>query len=99
MTAMTNRERFEAFHNEHPEVFDELRALCRRWLERGRARWSIWSAFAVLRWERRLAGLPAPDELYKLNNNYTGYYARKLMEEDPSLEGIFELRRMKDEAA
>ena len=39
------------------------------------------------------------DELFKLNNNYTGYYARKLMELNPDLEGLFELRRMKDEAA
>ena len=96
---MTLRERFERFDADHPEVYEQLCSLTRRWIERGRARWSIWSAFAVLRWERRMAGLPAADELYKLNNNYTGYYARKVMAENPDLAGVFELRRMKDEAA
>ena len=92
------RERFEEFHSKHPEVYEGLYDLCYRFRAQGRGRWSIWAAFAVLRWERRLAGLPDADELYKLNNNYTGYYARKLMEENSHLEGLFELRRMKDEA-
>ncbi len=93
------RERFEDFHGRHPEVYDGLLDVSRRFRMRGRGRWSIWAAFAVLRWERRMAGLPDADELYKLNNNYTGYYARKLMDENADLAGIFELRRMKDEAA
>ena len=93
----TQRENFETFHEKHPEVYDGLLELCWRWVARGGGRWSIWSAFAVLRWERRIAGLPDADELFKLNNNYTGYYARLLMEKNPALDGLFELRRMKDE--
>ena len=96
---MTNRQRFERFHADHPEVYEGLRELSLRYVARGRERWSIWSAFAVLRWERRMSGQPDPKELYKLNNNYTGYYARKLMDDNAALAGLFELRRMKDEAA
>lgn len=94
------REAFEKFDAKHPEVYEGLVSLARRWVRGGKGgRWSIWAAFAVLRWERRMAGLPDADELYKLNNNYTGYYARKVMDENPDLAGLFELRRMKDEAA
>ena len=96
---MTMRERFERFDAKNPEVYEHLLDVSRRWRNMGGRQWSIWSAFAVVRWERQVAGLPDPSEIYKLNNNYTGYYARKLMGENVDLVGLFETRRMKDETA
>ena len=87
--------RFRSFHEKHPEVYAHLVDLCRRWRRNGRDRWSINGCFEVLRWERRIAGLPDPDEEWKLNNNYRSRYARLLMEQEPELEGIFELRVLK----
>lgn len=96
---MTNRERFEAFHAKHPEVYDELVTLARRWKRMGGTRWSIWGAYQVIRWERRIAGLPDPEEAYKISNNHTGYYSRLIMDENPDLRGLFVTHRMKDEGA
>jgi len=47
----------------------------------------------VLRFQRRLAGLPDDDEIYRLNNNYTALYARLLMDNEPELAGLFEIRQ------
>ena len=83
---------FWSFHTEHPEVYLELVRLARIWRSRGRDRWGTKSAFEVLRWERRIRGLPDDREAFKLNNNYTAFYARLIMEREADLEGVFELR-------
>ena len=85
-------ERFEAFHARHPEVYAGLLRLCREWRAAGRTAWSIKGAFEVLRWERHIGGLADPAETWRLNNNYTALYARKLLELHPELQGLFELR-------
>ncbi len=51
--------------------------------------------FEVLRWEWTIAGLPDDAEEWKLNNNYTSRYARLIMDENPLLVGLFELRELK----
>ena len=85
-------ERFEAFHARHPEVYAGLLRLCREWRAAGRTAWSIKGAFEVLRWRRHIAGLKDEHETWRLNNNYTALYARKLIELNPELQGLFELR-------
>lgn len=87
--------RFQRFHERHPEVYDGIVKLCRQWLVRGRDRWAVEAAFAVLRWQRRIAGLPDDAATYKLNDHYTSRYARLIMDREPDLDGIFELRRLR----
>ena len=86
--------RFREFHAKHPEVYEELTRLCFRWVSGSSSQWSIKGAFEVLRWERKIAGLPDPEEAWKLNNNYHSRYARLLMESEPAFAGLFELRRL-----
>lgn len=86
--------RFRKFHAAHPEVYEHLRDLCFQWRESTGSPWSIKGAFEVLRWERHIKGLPDPEEDFKLNNNYHSRYARLLMESEPALDGLFELRRL-----
>lgn len=90
---------FWRFHGQHPEVAEHLLRLCRQWVGAGKGRWSIKGAFEVLRWERKIAGLPDPTEDWKLNNNYHSRYARLLMREHPELDGLFELRELKTVAS
>lgn len=92
---LTPQERFERFNSNHPEVYGQLKTLCRRWRRGSERPWSIKGAFEVLRWERQIAGLPAEDEDWKLNNNYHSRYARLLMEQESDLDGIFELRELR----
>ena len=60
--------------------------------------WECWGAkslWEVLRWELAVNS-NAPVSDYKLNNNYTSRYARKLMAEDKEEWGdFFQLRRLK----
>src|SRR5688500_7223955 len=86
--------RFRRFHARHPEVYDHLRTLCFQWKESTTKPWSIKGAFEVLRWERWVKGLPDAEEAWKLNHNYHSRYARLLMEREPALDGLFELRRL-----
>jgi hypothetical protein len=80
-------------------VYRELVVLCRQWRRRNARPWSIKGAFEVLRWQRHIAGLPAENEAFKLNNNYHSRYARLLMETCPDLDGLFEMRALLTERA
>lgn len=86
---------FEAFHARHPAVYDELVKLAYRGLHAGRRRIGIGMLFEVLRWEWTIAGLPDEAEEWKLNNNYRSRYARLIMDREPPLDGMFELRVLK----
>jgi len=81
---------FKQFHFEHPEVYEQLVRLARTWQANGTAKLGIATLFEVLRWNSHLN----PDKTggYKLNNNYKALYARKIMDENPDLAGLFELR-------
>jgi hypothetical protein len=81
--------RFLAFHRENQDVYIELRRLALQMRDTGRTSYSIKGLFEVLRWSRDLA---TRGDSFKLNNNYTAYYARLLMEHEPRLAGMFELR-------
>jgi hypothetical protein len=87
----TIEEMFWSFHHENPHVYDELVRLARRARRRGVARVGMKMLFEVLRWDFALR--TGGDE-FKLNNNYTSYYARLVMVNEPDLEGVFETRRL-----
>lgn len=85
-------ERFLAFHHGNPEVMMSLMSLCLDVLSRGRKRWSVKGAFEVLRW----SSLRTAGEDFKLNNNFTAFYARALPLLNPALEGFFAVREQRD---
>lgn len=82
---------FEAFHLKHPEVYYNLVRLARQWKSAGRAKLGIATLYERLRWEFHLTNHP-DDEGYKLSNNHRALYARKIMELNPDLDGLFETR-------
>lgn len=82
---------FNEYHAEHPDVYRQLVNLTRQWVSYGHAKLGIATLFEKLRWEWHQAGLKDQDG-YKLNNNYRALYARKIMEDNPDLDGIFEIR-------
>lgn len=81
---------FKEFHAEHPEVYHQLTRLARSWQSNGAAKLGIATLFEVLRWNSHMN--PDKHGGYKLNNNYRALYARLIMEQEPDLQGIFELR-------
>ncbi len=83
-------QRFAAFDAAHPEVYAELRRLALEGVAGGRKRLGAKELWEVARWHLRLRTGAKP---YRLNNSYTALYARKLMDHEPQLDGVFETRR------
>jgi hypothetical protein len=86
------QERFEHFDQAHPEIYEEFRAIAHDLLRRGRSHYGSKAILEVIRYNRILSG---KDEKFKINNNYSSRYARKLMEEDERFRGFFEVRELK----
>lgn len=87
--SLTPQERFEAFHEANPHVYRALRLLALRLRRSGRRHYGMKGLFEVLRFDRALR---TDGDEFKLNNNYTAAYARKLMADEPELDGFFETR-------
>lgn len=84
---------FAEFHRTHPEVYDELLRLARRWRAAGHTRCSINMLFEIVRYESGL--LSASNGAPALNNNLRSRYARLLMWNEPDLAGFFETRQLR----
>jgi hydrogenase maturation factor len=87
---------FIEFDTQNPEVYKQLVRLARQWRAAGKAKLGIKTLFEKLRWEWHVAGL-TDSEGYKLNNNFTALYARKIMKNEPDLDGLFEIRSLASE--
>ena len=84
---------FTRFHEANPSVYTELVAMADELQQAGRERIGIGMLWEVLRWQRfRTSGGE-----FKLNNSYRSWYARIIMENEPRLDGIFQLREMTSE--
>lgn len=80
----TIEERCAAFDAAHPEVYAELRRLALEAVRAGRRRLAIATIVEV--------ETAARSDGYKLNNSYRAIWARRLMAEEPELDGAFETR-------
>jgi hypothetical protein len=82
-------QRFEAFHRMNPHVYGHIVEIALDLKGRGFTKGGMKMVFERLRW---LYAIQTVGEEYKLNNNYTAYYARLVMETVPSLDGFFVTR-------
>lgn len=87
----TLQERFLAFHEANPHVYRALRQIALNLKRAGHERYSIKGLFEVLRFDYSLR--TGSDDGFKLNNNLSALYARKLMREEPELRHFFEVRK------
>lgn len=83
-------EKAKIFHENNPHVLDMLRDMALRVQAKGKRRYGIKVLYNALRW--RIDVETEDDTPYKLNDAYHAWYARKLMEIEPQLDGFFELR-------
>lgn len=81
--------RARAFHDANPQVMAKLVDIGRDLRRRGVQRVGIKLLFERLRW---LSSVRTEGDKYALNNNYTAWYARQLMEQYAELEGLFAIR-------
>jgi hypothetical protein len=86
------RERFNQYHQQHPEVAQKLAELAFEVKQRGFKRYGIKGLFERLRWHYHIE---RGDDAFMLNNSLTAHYARLLMEMHPELAGFFETREIR----
>jgi hypothetical protein len=84
------------FHCAHPDVLADLERMARQAHTRGQTRIGIATLWEALRW-RHVTDTVAP--AYQLNNNYRSRYARLILDRNPDLAGLFQLRRCRGIAA
>jgi hypothetical protein len=90
------REAFERFHAQHPEVYVLFDRYAKQAIARGYKRFSSDAILHRIRWQ---AAIEAKVKPYKINNDYTPYYARLWMKQNPGWEDFFELRVAEGEGA
>jgi hypothetical protein len=88
------QERFEQFHEDNPQVYVELCRLARLVKARGHERIAIDYLFGYIRWQM-LMRTTDRSSLFKLNDHYRSRYARLIMAQEPDLDGLFELRKLR----
>lgn len=83
---------FEQFHAANPQVYRALRSFAFEARRRGARRIGIRMAWERLRWWSQFEVNRTGSEPWRLDNNWTKFYARRLMRDEPELAGLFETR-------
>lgn len=91
----TIQQRFEAFHQSNPWIYNALVSLARDWKYQGHDRVGIKTLIEVVRWTYGRRTRRATDQKWKLNNSFTSRYARLIAEREPDLAELFETRELR----
>ena len=83
------------FHKKHPEVWSLFVRFTFEIINRGFQNYSVNAIFERIRWEKDIGGDGINQ--FKLNNNYTAFYARKFMDMFPEHKGFFRTRTQTSE--
>ena len=82
---------FEAYDLAHPQIWNEFKKTTFLLISKRFKHYSAKAIFEIVRFHRSIETGETP----KLNNNWTAYYARKFMKQNPVYGGFFETRRSK----
>jgi len=86
------KDRCNAFHQAHPEVWSMFVRFTRDRISRGFQTYSSDAIFHRIRWETAKPSYEKGTE-FKLNDHYTAFYARRFMRLYPEYEGFFRTRK------
>lgn len=84
--------KFEVYHRDNPHVYDLFIKFSTQAKESGKKQYSAKSVFERMRWH---VDIETVGETFKLNNNYTAYYARKIMQDYSEFYNFFSIRELK----
>ena len=90
----TIREGFNKFNVENPHIFQAFEKQALKAINNGKKKIS---AKMIINWIRWHEFLESTDENFKINDAYQAYYARHFIEKYPEYNGIFELRKLRNE--
>lgn len=92
-TKKSPQEQFEAFDAKHPDVYQMFKKLAYQ-VRAKRTHYSARHILSAISFHSAVDGRDV--EKWKLNNNYSPYFARKLMREDAlNFGSFFETRKLK----
>jgi len=93
----TPQSRFAEFHKANPHVYQTLILKCRQWRRHHPTKkLGIRMLWESMRWDY---AMKTESNDFKLNDHYTPFYARLIMDCEPGLADIFEIRDRKAEIA
>ena len=80
----------EAYDREHPDIWQEFENVTLSLIAFGMEHYGAKAIMEVVRFHHTIGSTAA--EPFKVNNNFTAYYARKFMALYPECKGFFETR-------
>ena len=83
--------RFQAYDKRNPQVYQRFKQLALVLQAKGRKRVGAKLIMERIRWDTVVSG----DDSFKINNNYTSRYVRKLIEEMPVMRDLFATRELR----
>lgn len=84
---------FEQYDLGHPEIWKQFREITLNLIRLGKKHYGAKAIFEIIRYHRFIEyGVGE----FKVNNNFTAYYARKFMRVFPEHNGFFETRKAKE---
>ncbi len=88
----TLQERFEAWVKDNPEMVNLFLCYARQAKTAGLHHYGVKAIAERVRWH---VEVETKGEVWKMNNNYPSRLARLLVRRDPSLDGLFEMRKLR----
>jgi len=92
-TLGTQYERFLRFHIKYPQVYRLFEKFAKQLIEKGHKTLGSKMIIERIRWEVATQSMDADG--FKINNNYTCYYSRLFMKNNPVYGECFETREIK----
>lgn len=84
----------EAFHSRNPWLLDELAQHALQLKREGYPRWSVDGLLHHIRFACRRK-IDEGKNGFRVNNNFSAFYSRRLMEQYPELQGFFRIKLRK----
>lgn len=81
--------KFNQYNLNNPHVYNLFTKYANEVIGAGHERYSSKAIFERIRWH---LSIETKGDKFKLNNNYTAYYARKYIQDNPSRRDLFETR-------
>ena len=94
MTYQDKKEKWWAFHNANPHVYDLFQKYTHEAINSGAKKCSPWLIIGRIRWE---TAITTTDDDFKISNDYIAFYSRLFMKWNPRHEGFFRTKPMKGE--
>jgi hypothetical protein len=86
-------DKFKRYHEKNPDVYKLFKSMAQRARESGHTRYSSWVILNVIRWKHDVN--PERIGAFKVSNGLMAFYSRKLVADDSSFQGFFELRELR----